>query len=65
MPVSFFLHESFPEEEVVIVPRNGIATLDLVAVGGFTIGAWVQGSEVLLELDLSEIKNAPKIIKEA
>jgi len=61
--VHFFLHESFSEEQVTVEPHDGKAQLKLVIWGGFTVGAWVEGTGTLLELDLAMLKDAPDIVK--
>jgi hypothetical protein len=62
--VRFYLHQTFSPDEVLVLPKNGKATLDRLVVGGFTVGAWIDGDpETLLELDLSQIPSAPVIIR--
>jgi hypothetical protein len=51
-PVAFYLHPSFREVVVRVVPSGGKATLNLHAYGAFTVGAVVGKKRVLLELDL-------------
>ena len=63
--VRFYLHETFDPDEVVVSPRNGVASLDLLAYGGFTVGAWISAPvETFLELDLSKVRGAPRIIRD-
>ncbi len=62
--VRFFLHPTFPSPELTVNPVDGIASLDTLAYGGFTVGAWIEGTQTLLELDLSRVEGAPRIIRE-
>lgn len=63
-PVHFFLHESFARRELVFPAVDGEAgTGRLLVWGGFTVGAWVEGTDVLLELDLALEPNAPRVIR--
>lgn len=62
--VRFFLHPTFPSPELTVNPVEGVATLDTLAYGGFTVGAWVEDTKTLLELDLSRLEEAPRIIRE-
>jgi hypothetical protein len=45
-----------------IVIGQPISTLR--ASGGFTVGAWIPSHQVQLELDLAELSDAPRVIKE-
>jgi hypothetical protein len=38
--------------------------LRLRAFGGFTVGVWIPSQQVQLELDLAELSDAPRVIKE-
>jgi hypothetical protein len=62
--VHFFLHPTFSKDEVVVQPTDGRATLALVVYGGFTVGAWIEGTGTLLELDLAEVPGAPDVIRD-
>ncbi|MDW9547917.1 pYEATS domain-containing protein [Sinorhizobium meliloti] len=62
-PVEFFLHPTFHPDRVRTVFRGYKARLELGCYGGFTVGAWLPGPGIELELDLSELKDAPHIIK--
>jgi hypothetical protein len=62
--LDFYLHDSFDPDIVPAVFRNGKAELDLLTTGGFTVGAWIPCAEAELELDLAELPNAPRIIRE-
>lgn len=63
--VHFYLHDTFKPDEVVVAPFEGVASLDLLAYGGFTVGAWIPERDgTLLELDLSKVKGAPRIIRD-
>jgi hypothetical protein len=55
--VRFHLHDSFPRSIRTVKPRNGKATLSLIAWGAFTVGAEVRGEpDTYLELDLADPK---------
>ncbi len=64
--VKFHLHNTFTNQDPVVVVQNGIASLSLVAWGAFTVGAEADFGETILELDLAsdEVK-APKLFKES
>lgn len=61
--VQFHLHPTFRRKEVVVPFCAGVAVLDLVAWGAFTVGAEVFDavgkSLAKLELDLATLENAP------
>ncbi|MFM7219814.1 MAG: pYEATS domain-containing protein [Nodosilinea sp.] len=62
--VQFFLHDSFTNSKpVVAVGPNGMAELTLDAWGAFTVGAIADSGHTRLELDLSEIEEAPSAFK--
>jgi hypothetical protein len=56
-PVVFHLHPSFGSGPVTVPARGGVAMLDRLAWGAFTIGVEVEG--VRLELDLASPKDVP------
>jgi hypothetical protein len=59
--VQFFLHPTFRNDKpVVTVGPNGVAELNLKAWGAFTAGAIADDGKTKLELDLSELENAPE-----
>lgn len=62
--VEFYLHQTFDPDVLPAVFHRGEARLTLLARGGFTVGAWIPCQEVELELDLSELSYAPRIVKE-
>ena len=58
--VRFFLHDTFANDRpVVTVGPDGRAELRLKAWGAFTVGALADGGDTKLELDLSDLPNAP------
>jgi hypothetical protein len=58
--VLFYLHPTFRLTESLFIPvSNGVAALDLVAYGAFTVGAELLPSGERLELDLAELPDAP------
>lgn len=64
--VTFYLHDTFaPYDVVTVQPVDGVATLSLLAWGGFTVGAVVHGKEATpLELDLAKLPEAPRSIRD-
>lgn len=63
--VTFFLHETFPENERTVKAINGEAKLLLFAWGAFTVGAVLDDGKTELELDLAELSNTPKRFRES
>ncbi len=57
--VIFHLHPSFPNPSPEIYVVHGEAKLELIAWGAFTIGAEADNKSTKLELDLSELPDAP------
>jgi hypothetical protein len=54
--VTFHLHPTFPRSSVTVSPdRDGVARLELVSLGAFTVGAETDGGETRLELDLAQV----------
>lgn len=62
--VKLFLHDSFDPDEFDVPFVAGAAELATLAYGGFTVGAWIADAGVELELDLSQLPDAPRIIVE-
>jgi hypothetical protein len=62
--VEFFLHDTFKPDRHPIAFVGRKAELTVRAFGGFTVGAWLPLHKVQLELDLAELKDAPRIVKE-
>lgn len=62
--VEFFLHDTFDPDVVPAIFQDGVAELSLIAYGGFTVGVWIGCSDVELELDLSKVRGAPRIIRD-
>jgi len=61
--VTFYLHPTFPERMVKARAVNGVAAIDRLAWGAFTIGAEVGSSR--LELDLAtDLPDAPAAFRE-
>lgn len=64
-PVTFHLHDSFPDPMRRIIPGNkGEILLSLKAYGAFTVGALIECDGTKLELDLSALESAPKIFRQ-
>ncbi len=56
-PVTFHLHPTFARPDVTVTPdSDGVARLDVVATGAFTVGAEADDGQTRLELDLVEVK---------
>ncbi|MEG8028954.1 pYEATS domain-containing protein [Sphingomonas aerolata] len=62
--VEFFLHDSYRPDRVRASFEDGKACYAVLAWGGFTLGAWLPARKIELELDLSEMKGAPAIIRD-
>lgn len=62
--VLFYLHDSFRPSVVSKSLKGSTTMLSVTAWGGFTVGVWIPDRSIELELDLSEIKNAPLILRE-
>lgn len=60
----FYLHDSFRPARREAEFKNGRAKLKVASWGGFTVGAWVPRLQTMLELDLAQVKDAPRIIKD-
>lgn len=58
-PVTFYLHDSFPDPVLKSDARQGKAKLHTRAYGAFTVGAVVESDGTTLELDLSKLSDAP------
>lgn len=63
--VVFYLHPTFPEPERRVKPVDGIAKLELLGWGAFTIGAECDEGKTKLEIDLAkDVPSAPKAFTE-
>lgn len=58
--VSFYLHDTFNKPIVTVNVKDGVARLERIAFGAFTVGAYVKDEKLPLELDLAEDKNFPE-----
>ncbi|WP_394647878.1 pYEATS domain-containing protein [uncultured Sphingomonas sp.] len=63
-PVRLYLHRTFSPDAVQVNMVDGRASYSTLTYGGFTVGAWLSESDIMLELDLSEIDGAPRAIRE-
>lgn len=61
--VQFYLHDSFRPSLIEEKLKNGKASLTLSAWGGFTVGVWIPSKRTELELDLSQLPDAPTNIR--
>lgn len=57
--VVFYLHNTFTQNERYVKVQGGVAELDLIAYGAFTVGAVADNGNTLLELDLSQDEDFP------
>jgi hypothetical protein len=64
-PVQFYLDETFPRNVISVAPTpQGEVKVDFLVWGGFTVGAWLQHTkDVLLELNLATVRDAPPVIR--
>ncbi|MBI3881502.1 MAG: hypothetical protein HY301_15745 [Verrucomicrobia bacterium] len=60
-PVTFHLHPTFHPSMVSANPVNGIASLDRLGWGAFTVGAVTDEGETRLELDLVDVPGVPAL----
>lgn len=58
--VRFHLHDTFHTPKRMVTAKNGVASLELLAYGAFTVGAELLDAKVRLELDLATLKSAPR-----
>jgi hypothetical protein len=58
-PVVLHLHPTFHPDSVSVTPSEGIARLDRLARGAFTVGVEADEGRTRLELDLAEQPDAP------
>ncbi|HNP78944.1 MAG TPA: hypothetical protein PKM91_17025 [Cyclobacteriaceae bacterium] len=58
--VQFHLHNTFINSTPFIYVKDGVASLKVKAYGAFTVGAEADRGNTQLELDLSELPNAPR-----
>lgn len=59
-PVTFILHPTYQPEEVDVRPKKGVASLWRMAWGAFTVAAITDGGKTRLELDLTQLPEAPQ-----
>ena len=65
-PVTFHLHDTFPEPDVGADRQNARrATLTRYAYGAFTVGADVHGEPTRLELNLAKLPKVPRAFSKA
>jgi pYEATS domain-containing protein involved in immunity len=62
--VVFYLHPTFPDDKILVEVRDGVGDLSVTVWGAFTVGAVADGGATLLELDLSDLKDAPQKFKD-
>ncbi len=57
--VAFFVHDSYPKQIIYATTKNKEATMTLRARKAFTVGAFVENGETMLELDLNNVTGYP------
>ena len=62
--VEFFLDDTFDVPRVKVPMIDGEAQLSITSWGGFTVGVWAPERDATLELDLSKLRNAPRVVRE-
>ncbi len=62
--VVFHLHPTLPANEQTIKAVNGVASLQLLVYGAFTVGVECDNRQTQLEIDLSELPDIPQLFKE-
>lgn len=61
--VTFHLHPTFRSKVHKVQVENGIAKLNLIAWGAFTVGVECDNGNTKLELDLAKLADAPELFK--
>lgn len=59
-PVTFHLHPTFREPRVTVTPSAGVALLERICWGAFTVGVETDDGKTRLELDLALLPGAPQ-----
>jgi hypothetical protein len=62
--VDFYLHPIFAKHRETVLPKNGMARLELIVWGSFTVGAVTDDGTTNLELDLAELPGVPEAFRE-
>lgn len=62
--VIFHIHPTFPNPERIMYAKNGVAQLDLLSYGSFTVGVECDNRTTQLELDLAELADVPNLFRE-
>jgi hypothetical protein len=58
------LHDSFARGVRTVKASRGKAMLRVAAYGAFTVGVLIAQDNTMLEIDLAELKSAPKRFRE-
>ncbi|GAB2488623.1 hypothetical protein GCM10027164_17290 [Algoriphagus taiwanensis] len=61
--VIFALHPTFHPKVRLVKVKNGVATLELIAFGSFTVGAYADYDGTELEIDLAEVPGVSQYFK--
>ncbi len=63
--IIFHLHPTLlPVEEQTVKAENGVASLQLIVYGAFTVGVECDSGKTQLEIDLAELPDIPQLFKE-
>lgn len=62
--VTFYLHDTFATPVCREKASGGKAELNVQAYGAFTVGVLIESDGTMLELDLADVKSAPKKFRE-
>ena len=62
--VSFSLHPTFARPRETVTPCSGVATLELIVWGSFTVGVVTDDGATSLELDLAELPGVPDYFRD-
>lgn len=62
--VQFHRHDSFKPQMLKKRFKGNRAKMSVTVWGGFTLGVWVPAHGIELELDLADLKDAPRIVRE-
>ena len=62
--VQFHMHDSFKPPLKTRKFKAGAAEITVTIWGGFTLGVWIPAHDVELELDLAQLSDAPRIVRD-
>jgi hypothetical protein len=64
LPVYFYIHSDFPQNQLRVMPHHSRAELVIRAWGAFTVGVLTDNGDTRLELDLAENNTYPSLFRE-